>query len=57
VSLATMLYLHDRYALDGDDPNTHANILVLRPARPPLAGAPDLWDHSFDGSFRNGTKD
>ena len=26
-ALATMLYLHDRYALDGDDPNTHANIL------------------------------
>jgi deoxyribodipyrimidine photo-lyase len=26
-ALATMLYLHDRYALDGDDPNTYANIL------------------------------
>jgi len=24
---ATMLWLHDRYALDGDDPNTYANIL------------------------------
>jgi len=24
---ATMLYLHDRYALDGDDPNTYTNIL------------------------------
>jgi deoxyribodipyrimidine photo-lyase len=24
---ATMLYLHDRYALDGDDPNTYGNIL------------------------------
>jgi len=23
----TMLHLHDRYALDGDDPNTYANIL------------------------------
>ena len=22
-----MLYLHDRYALDGDDPNTYTNIL------------------------------
>ena len=26
-ALATMLHLHDRYALDGDDPNTYANIL------------------------------
>jgi deoxyribodipyrimidine photo-lyase len=26
-ALATMLYLHDRYALDGDDPNTCTNIL------------------------------
>jgi deoxyribodipyrimidine photo-lyase len=26
-ALGTMLYLHDRYALDGDDPNTYANIL------------------------------
>jgi len=26
-ALAIMLYLHDRYALDGDDPNTYANIL------------------------------
>jgi deoxyribodipyrimidine photo-lyase len=26
-ALATMIYLHDRYALDGDDPNTYANIL------------------------------
>jgi deoxyribodipyrimidine photo-lyase len=26
-ALATMLYLHDRYALDGDDPNTYANTL------------------------------
>jgi deoxyribodipyrimidine photo-lyase len=26
-ALATMLYLHDRYALDGDDPNTYTNIL------------------------------
>jgi deoxyribodipyrimidine photo-lyase len=25
--LATMRYLHDRYALDGDDPNTYTNIL------------------------------
>ncbi len=24
---AAMLYLHDRYALDGDDPNTYGNIL------------------------------
>jgi len=24
---ATMLWLHDRYALDGDDPNTYTNIL------------------------------
>jgi deoxyribodipyrimidine photo-lyase len=26
-ALATMIYLHDRYALDGRDPNTYANIL------------------------------
>ena len=26
-ALATMVYLHDRYALDGDDPNTYTNIL------------------------------
>jgi deoxyribodipyrimidine photo-lyase len=26
-ALATMLYMHDRYALDGDDPNTYTNIL------------------------------
>ena len=26
-ALATMLYLHDKYALDGDDPNTYTNIL------------------------------
>jgi deoxyribodipyrimidine photo-lyase len=26
-ALSTMLYLHDRYALDGDDPNTYTNIL------------------------------
>ena len=26
-ALATMIYLHDRYALDGHDPNTYANIL------------------------------
>jgi deoxyribodipyrimidine photo-lyase len=26
-ALAIMLYLHDRYALDGDDPNTYTNIL------------------------------
>ena len=26
-ALATMLYLHDRYALDGDDPNTYTNVL------------------------------
>jgi deoxyribodipyrimidine photo-lyase len=26
-ALATMLHLHDRYALDGDDPNTYTNIL------------------------------
>ena len=26
-ALETMLHLHDRYALDGDDPNTHTNIL------------------------------
>lgn len=26
-ALATMLWLHDRYALDGDDPNTYTNIL------------------------------
>lgn len=26
-ALATMLHIHDRYALDGDDPNTYANIL------------------------------
>jgi deoxyribodipyrimidine photo-lyase len=26
-ALATMLYIHDRYALDGDDPNTYTNIL------------------------------
>lgn len=26
-ALETMLYLHDRYALDGRDPNTYANIL------------------------------
>ena len=26
-ALDTMLYLHDRYALDGDDPNTWTNIL------------------------------
>jgi deoxyribodipyrimidine photo-lyase len=26
-ALATMLRIHDRYALDGDDPNTYANIL------------------------------
>lgn len=25
--LATMIYLHDRYALDGRDPNTYTNIL------------------------------
>jgi deoxyribodipyrimidine photo-lyase len=24
---ATMLHVHDRYALDGDDPNTYANLL------------------------------
>jgi deoxyribodipyrimidine photo-lyase len=26
-ALATMLHLHDVYALDGDDPNTYTNIL------------------------------
>jgi len=26
-ALATMIYIHDRYALDGRDPNTYANIL------------------------------
>jgi len=26
-ALSIMLYLHDRYALDGDDPNTYTNIL------------------------------
>jgi deoxyribodipyrimidine photo-lyase len=26
-ALHTMLYLHDKYALDGDDPNTYTNIL------------------------------
>lgn len=26
-ALGTMIYLHDRYALDGRDPNTYANIL------------------------------
>jgi deoxyribodipyrimidine photo-lyase len=26
-ALATMLYLHDRYALDGRDPNTYTNVL------------------------------
>ena len=26
-ALETMVYLHDRYALDGRDPNTYANIL------------------------------
>ena len=26
-ALATMIHLHDRYALDGQDPNTYANIL------------------------------
>jgi deoxyribodipyrimidine photo-lyase len=26
-ALASMIYLHDRYALDGRDPNTYANIL------------------------------
>jgi deoxyribodipyrimidine photo-lyase len=26
-ALATMVYIHDRYALDGHDPNTYANIL------------------------------
>jgi deoxyribodipyrimidine photo-lyase len=26
-ALDTMLYLHDRYALDGDDPNTYTNLL------------------------------
>jgi deoxyribodipyrimidine photo-lyase len=26
-ALATMIYLHDRYALDGRDPNTYTNIL------------------------------
>jgi deoxyribodipyrimidine photo-lyase len=26
-ALATMLYFHERYALDGQDPNTYANIL------------------------------
>lgn len=26
-ALETMVYLHDRYALDGQDPNTYANIL------------------------------
>ena len=28
-ALETMIYLHDRYALDGRDPNTYANILWL----------------------------
>lgn len=26
-ALATMLYLNDKYALDGQDPNTYGNIL------------------------------
>ena len=26
-ALSTMIYLHDRYALDGRDPNLYANIL------------------------------
>jgi deoxyribodipyrimidine photo-lyase len=26
-ALSTMIHLHDRYALDGHDPNTYANIL------------------------------
>ncbi len=26
-ALATMLYIHDKYALDGRDPNTYANVL------------------------------
>src|SRR5439155_9630320 len=26
-ALATMIYLHDRYALDGRDPNTYTNVL------------------------------
>jgi deoxyribodipyrimidine photo-lyase len=26
-ALATMIHLHDRYAIDGRDPNTYANIL------------------------------
>jgi deoxyribodipyrimidine photo-lyase len=26
-ALAVMIYLHDKYALDGRDPNTYANIL------------------------------
>ena len=26
-ALATMIYLHDHYALDGRDPNTYSNIL------------------------------
>jgi deoxyribodipyrimidine photo-lyase len=28
-ALETMLYIHDRWALDGRDPNTYANILWL----------------------------
>ena len=46
-ALATMIYLHDRYALDGRDPNTYTNILWCfglhdRPWR-----AAGLRDHSY----------
>ena len=43
-----MIYFHDRYALDGRDPNTYTNILWCFGLHDrPWTERPDLWHDSL----------
>ena len=57
-ALATMIHLHDRYALDGRDPNTYTNILWCFGLHDrPVAGAPGLRHRFARWSLGHGTED
>ena len=57
-ALATMIHLHDRYALDGRDPNTYANILWCFGLHDrPWPERPDLRHGPLDVARRHGPED
>ncbi len=57
-ALATMIHLHDRYALDGHDPNTYGNILWCFGLHDrPWPERPIYGDDSLHVAGRHGTKD